>query len=254
MSPLVAGLPWLPWLSGLPWLCWLPWLSGLPAAAGDPVDRTVAREAAQRELSKAIYHRNDPSLLARIAAAVLRWLLRVLQAAAGAAPGGALGLVALVVLVAIAVVVLRLRVGPLLVGARVPAGPLAAVRPLTPEEHRRAADRFAAEGRWAEAVRERLRAVAGELEARGVLDPRPGRTADEVAAEAGARLPALAPRLRGAARMFDEVWYGGRPATPEAESGLRELDDAVRRGGGAVSVGAATEPAAGRGGGTAAAP
>lgn len=203
-------------------------LGRLLAALGDPLDRTGAREAARRELSKAVYHRDDPPLQMRILQAVLRWLNRAFDVAAGAAPGGALGLVGLVALVVLVVVVIRLRVGPMR-----PTGQLdpdrAALRPLTAADHRRAADRFAADGRWAEAVRERLRAVAWELEARGVLDPRAGRTADEVAAEAGTALPELAPRLRGAAALFDEVWYGGRPATAEADSRLRELDEAVRR-------------------------
>ena len=79
-------------------------------------------------------------------------------------------------------------------------------------EHRRRADGFAGEGRFAEAVRERMRAIVRELETRGVLEPRPGRTADEVAREAGALVPAVAPDLRTAATVFDEVWYGGRPA------------------------------------------
>ncbi len=203
-------------------------VGSLPLAPGRRVDRTGARDAARRELSKAIYHRNDPPLQVRVLQAVLRWLGRALDAAAAASPGGALGLVALVTLVVLAVVILRLRVGPMQQTDRLPTG-LAARRPLTADEHRRAADRYAGDQRWAEALRERLRAVARDLEVRGVLEPRVGRTADEVAAEAGTVLPELAPRLRRAAALFDEVWYGGRPATPDADAQLRELDEAVRR-------------------------
>jgi hypothetical protein len=96
-------------------------------------------------------------------------------------------------------------------------------------EYRRRADEHAAAGRFAEAVRERMRAIVRELEQRGVLDPRPGRTADEVAREAGAVVPAVAGVLRAAAGIFDEVWYGGRRATPHSEALMRQADDRVRR-------------------------
>ena len=62
-----------------------------------------------------------------------------------------------------------------------------------------------------------------------VLDPRPGRTADEVAREAGAAVPTIAGDLRAAAEIFDEVWYGGRPATPQYDALMRQADDRVRR-------------------------
>jgi hypothetical protein len=77
-------------------------------------------------------------------------------------------------------------------------------------------------------VRERLRAIVRSLEERAVLEPRPGRTADEAASEAGAALPDCAAGLRSAALLFDDVWYGGRPAGPEGDAALRELDDRVR--------------------------
>lgn len=97
-------------------------------------------------------------------------------------------------------------------------------RELRAADHRRRADEAASAGRWAEAVRERLRALVRELEARGVLDPRPGRTADEVASEAGAAVPDVAPDLRAAVRVFDEVWYGGREATRESYATLVDVD------------------------------
>ena len=101
-------------------------------------------------------------------------------------------------------------------------------RARTAAEHRAAADAHAAAGEWAEAVRERLRAVVRSLEERAVLDERPGRTADEAAAEAGAALPAVADDLRQAARLFDDIWYGGRPAGPESDARLRAVDERVR--------------------------
>jgi hypothetical protein len=95
-------------------------------------------------------------------------------------------------------------------------------------DHRAAADAAAARGAWADAVRERLRAIVRGLEERGLLDARPGRTADEAAMEAGLALPSCAEDLRRAARLFDDVWYGGRTATDEHDRQLREVDAAVR--------------------------
>ena len=81
---------------------------------------------------------------------------------------------------------------------------------MTAADYRAEAERFAAAQDWREAVRARFRAVIRELEQRGVLDPRPGRTAGEIAAEGGGAVPEIGNDLRRAARTFDEVWYGGR--------------------------------------------
>ncbi|MGC5013301.1 DUF4129 domain-containing protein [Streptosporangium sp. DT93] len=101
-------------------------------------------------------------------------------------------------------------------------------RRLTAAEHREAAERLAEEGRWAEAVRERLRAVARDLEDRVIVDVVPSRTAGELAAEAGRALPALAAELAEAARVFDDVTYGEVPGTPEAYRIMRDLDEHLR--------------------------
>ncbi len=69
-----------------------------------------------------------------------------------------------------------------------------------------------------------MRALVRALEDRAVLDPRPGRTADEAATEAGRSLPAHASRLRAAARVFDDVTYGGRTADAAAYQRLCALD------------------------------
>lgn len=193
----------------------------------DPISRRSAREAAREELSKAAYHRDDPTLLVRL----LRWvghlIETLLERSAAGAPGGGVGLVLLLGLLIAVVVAVRLRVGPL---ARTPPAPLLPVGgPRSAEEHRAAAAAAAAAGRYDEAVRERLRAVARDLETRGVLSIRPGRTADELAAEAAAALPELAAQLRAGVTAFDEICYGGRPATAADAERLAGLDDAVRR-------------------------
>jgi hypothetical protein len=94
--------------------------------------------------------------------------------------------------------------------------------------HRNEADAAAAAGDLRTAVLERFRAVVRELEERAVVTEQPGRTAGEAAAAAAARLPALGLRLTAAARAFDDVRYGDRPATPAMDAELRALDAALR--------------------------
>ncbi|MGW2352001.1 DUF4129 domain-containing protein [Actinacidiphila glaucinigra] len=192
------------------------------------IPRGPAREAAEDELSKGIYHRDGPSLLER----ALNWLWEkfdhLLDTASGATPGGAAGLVTIVVVVVLLVIALRLRLGKLRAQPATGTGLFADV-PRTAAEHRAAAEEHARHNRWSEAVRERMRAIVRSLEERTLLDPRPGRTADEAAAEAGRTLPGLAARLADAARTFDDVTYGDRPGTQDAYAALRELDTEVQR-------------------------
>lgn len=195
-------------------------------ASGDvPVDtpRVPAREAAQRELSDPKYHENDPNLLQRAMDHLWTWIGDLLSAASGAAPGGPVGLVVLVLIVIALVAALVWRLGS---PRRIPTSRDALFEsgPRSASEHRTAADAHAAAGRWNQAVQERMRAIVRSLEERALLDPRPGRTADEAAAEAGRVLPGHAPRLRSAAREFDDVTYGGRSAGRQAYLALRTLD------------------------------
>jgi hypothetical protein len=199
----------------------------LAIAAAAPIDRDAAREAAQRELSKGVYHADDPGLFQRLLNRVVSWLDERLSEAAGVAPGGIWGLLALLVVIGALVALILWRAGPLRRAAAVrPDLELSAL--LTADEHRRRADAYARAGRHADAVRERMRAIVRELEDRGVLEPRPGRTAAEVAREAGGLVPGVAGDLRNAARVFDEIWYGNRAATAGADAAMREADQRVR--------------------------
>jgi hypothetical protein len=198
------------------------------AMLGVPVDitREAAQQAARAELAKPAYHQAEPNPIERATQWLFDRLGELLDRAAAATPGGPFGIVVLVLLLAAVIVVVRWRVGPVR-RAGVETQELFAGRVMTAAEHRAAADQHAAAGRWAEAVRERLRAIVRGLEARGLLEPRPGRTADEAAAEGAAVLPGCGPGLREAARRFDEVWYGGRPASTAMDAQFRALDDQV---------------------------
>ncbi|WP_372499346.1 DUF4129 domain-containing protein [Streptomyces lichenis] len=190
------------------------------------IPRVPAREAAERELSEPMYHENDPNLLQQALDTFWDWVGGVLDTASRATPGGLLGLV-VVILLALAVVgALWWRLGTPH-RTRLPSETLFGEGPRTAAEHRRTAEAHAAAGRWNQAVQERMRALVRSLEERALLDPRPGRTADEAADEAGRALPDHAGPLRSAARAFDDVTYGGRAADQAAYQRLADLDTAV---------------------------
>jgi hypothetical protein len=132
--------------------------------------------------------------------------------------------VALAALAALAVTLVLARLGPLARAHREP-GPLAqGGQPLSAADHRQRAARLAGAGDYAEAILEAVRGIARQLEERSVLSPRLGRTADEIAAEAGLALPAEAAALHDAARLFDDICYGERPGTAAGYALVRDLD------------------------------
>ncbi|HEY9328369.1 MAG TPA: DUF4129 domain-containing protein [Streptomyces sp.] len=196
-------------------------------ASGDiPVDtpRVPAREAARHELSKPMYHENDPNPLQRALDHLWDWIGDLLSTASGAAPGGPAGLVVLVLIVITLIAALLWRLGTPQRTSRGAPDALFESGLRSALEHRAAAEAHAAAGHWSQAVQERMRAIVRSLEERALLDARPGRTADEAAAEAGRTLPAHATRLRAAARTFDDVTYGGRSADQQTYLTVFTLD------------------------------
>ncbi|MFF2201713.1 DUF4129 domain-containing protein [Streptomyces sp. NPDC058145] len=208
--------------------------TGVLAAGGSgdeppvTIPRDPAREAARRELSKRMYHENDPGLIQRALNAFWDWVGHLLDTAASATPGGALGLLVVVLAVVAVLAALWWRLGT----PRRPPVSTATLfddRPRSAAEHRAASEAHAAQGHWNHAVQERMRAIVRSLEERALLDVRPGRTADEAAAEAGRTLPAHTDRLRSAAREFDDVTYGGRRSDEQAYQRIAELDRDLER-------------------------
>ncbi|MFE5819431.1 DUF4129 domain-containing protein [Streptomyces sp. NPDC056479] len=187
------------------------------------IPRDPAREAARRELSKGMYHENEPSWFQRALDAFWDWVEDLFTSASTVTPGGPLGLVVVILVVVAVLGALWWRLGT---PRRQPTSSAALFddRPRSAAEHRAAADAHAAQAHWNQAVQERMRAIVRSLEERALLDARPGRTADEAAAEAGRPLPAHRDRLRSAARDFDDVTYGGRAATQQAYQRIKELD------------------------------
>jgi hypothetical protein len=192
-----------------------------------PIDigRDPAAAAARRELSKSIYQVGQPSLPER----VLAWVLARIESAFGAVGvSGGLGLVFVVVLVGIVIGLIMWRVGPLRRAASGSGEPIFVDRSRSAAEHRTAAETAAQRGEWADAVRERFRAIVATLEERDLLDARPGRTADEVASEGGRVLPDSARDLAAVARLFDDIVYGEGHADQRAYATVRELDEHLR--------------------------
>jgi hypothetical protein len=192
------------------------------------IPRDPAREAARRELTKGMYHENDPSLFQQALNAFWDWVGKLFGAASAATPGGTLGLVVVILVVLAGLGALWWRLGT---PQRAPVSSAALFddRPRSAAEHRAAAEAQAAQGHWNQAVQERMRAIVRALEERALLDVRPGRTADEAAAEAGSVLPSAADRLSAAARDFDDVTYGGRAATEQSYHRIAELDRDLER-------------------------
>jgi hypothetical protein len=177
-------------------------------------------------------------------ARILHFLGRLMQRVLSPARGLPGGWWALAVLSALAVL--------LIVGVLMWTGPVARSRRAAPQralqtgtrsarDHYLAAQRLAQAGEYGSATLECVRAIAAELAEREVLPPRPGRTADEFAAEAGQALPAEAGELRAAAAAFDDICYGERPGTAAGYQRLAEF--AARLGAGQGRARSATVPA-----------
>jgi len=202
-------------------------LAVVPTAAA-PVrpGREEARSWALDELAGREYAHARPGVTQRTA----EWAIRWFQDLSGV--GDAASLVALGILTAavVAVAVWGIwRAGGLGRVARRSEHAVLRDPTATAADHRAAADRAAEAGDWSAAVLHRFRAIARTLEEDAVLSPQPGRTADEVAREAGRRLPQLAADLLTGARTFDDVCYGHRRVDRAADERMRALDDAVRR-------------------------
>jgi hypothetical protein len=92
---------------------------------------------------------------------------------------------------------------------------------LPADRFRELADLLAAQGRFAEAVRERLRSIVRSLVDAAVITNHPEWTVTELAVAASHARPALRPDLAGAGQVFSDIWYGQRPATASDDDLMR---------------------------------
>jgi Domain of unknown function (DUF4129) len=189
------------------------------------IDRDAARQAAQRELARAVYPKESPTQ--RFNEWIHELLYRLVEKGSSI-PGGWFTLTVLLILLIVAVVIAIRVARRTMRTQRGTDYQLFDAGQLSAGQHRTAAESFAAEGNWTAAIRHRLRAVARGLEEAAMLNPAPGRTANELAHDAGACIPHLASELSRAATTFNDVTYGERPGTPAAYQIIVDLDDHLR--------------------------
>lgn len=187
------------------------------------IDRETARAAAAEELANPIYPK--ASLSDRISWWLNDLLNRIVDSGS-ALPGGWLTVVVLALLV-LAALIAAARIARRALGGRV-GERLYDGRVLAAAEHRNRAEQSAARGEWAAAIRQRVRAIGRQLEEGGVLNPVAGRTATELASEAGRALPEFGDELSFAATVFNDVTYGELPGTETEYRQISDLDDRLR--------------------------
>ncbi|MCV7422368.1 DUF4129 domain-containing protein [Mycobacterium yunnanensis] len=186
------------------------------------IDRDAAHDAAQRELSKPIYPRG--SLTDQLSRLLEDLLFRVMAGGASV-PGGWITIAVLSTLVAVAAVVAFRVARRTMRTNRRQHATLFGSAEMSSVEHRAAAELAASQGDWAMAIKQRLRAVARNLEEAGVVQPVPGRTATELARDVGHAVPRLTDELRRAATVFNDVTYGEQHGTETGYRVIADLDE-----------------------------
>ncbi|HEY2834460.1 MAG TPA: DUF4129 domain-containing protein [Sporichthyaceae bacterium] len=190
-------------------------------------DPDVARAAAHSELTKPAYHAHDPTLFQRLATRLVDWVQGAFDRASGPTPGNRLAILLLIGLVALVLIGIRTRLGPLRKAYRRSA-PVFHSELRSAADHHAAADAALAAGDLSAATVERFRALVRGCEERGLLVPRPGRTANEVAAEVAGLRPSAAGPVHAAAGVFDEIRYGGRVGDRAGHDVVAAADVTVR--------------------------
>lgn len=199
---------------------------GLPPSEQDP---QAVRDMADQILGQARYDRPPRPLAER----VLGWVGERLADAFGALVGGGGGTVlAWIVIVGSlgGVVYLLVRHGRVSLSSLPHEEPGAVMVELTrtPAEWRAEAAAMEAQGRWAEGLRCRHRALVADLVRQGVVADRAGRTAREHGRDVAGARPAAADAMGEATDLFEGAWYGGMPVGADEVHRFQELDERVQ--------------------------
>jgi hypothetical protein len=189
-------------------------------------DREEAHRWAVEELTKREYREAAPGWLDTLWQQFLDWLRSVTdgQALAGGPPVAPLIGLGIAILVGMAIILARPRLNA---RRRAPKEIFDAETAATAADYRARASAAAGRGDWTAAVVEQFRALVTSAEDRAVLDPQPGRTADEAAGQLTRAFPAASDKLEAAASMFDAVRYGNGSAQPADHAAMVELDSTL---------------------------
>jgi hypothetical protein len=201
-----------------------PWRM-LPGDVPVEVGREQGQRLAELELADPAFRAAQPGPLQR----AIEWLVdqvsELARQAGEAAPGGWLGIVGFILVIVIAVLFVRWRVGPV----RASGAVTFTVDPqVSAAQYRSRAEELCAQGHWEAATSQRMRALVRASQERALIDAHPGWTADEVATSVGGQLPGCAAALAEAARTFDEVRYGRRPGSAEGYRTVVAADDLLQ--------------------------
>jgi hypothetical protein len=198
---------------------------GLPPSTQDPA---AVRDLADQILSEARYDRPPQSIPER----VTEWVGDQLAKAFGALVSGGGGTVLAWIIIAVVlggVVYLLVRYGRVSLPALSEPDEPEVMVELTRSaaEWRAEAARLEDEGRWAEGLRSRHRALVADLVRRGAIPEQPGRTAGEYVRDVAVTLPDATVPLAAATELFEAAWYGGADTGPAEAARFQALDAQV---------------------------
>lgn len=184
-----------------------------------------ARRWAAEELARGEYRDAAPGWLATLWEDLMEWLssLDGPAEAGNTLPATSIGLV-IAAIIAAAVIIARPRLNP---KARRAREVFEAGSVVTAAAYRQRAEASAAAGKWGDAVVDRFRALVRSAEDRAILDPQPGRTADEVARDLALPFNTEAQRLDEAAGIFDGIRYGNKAAGSADYGAVASLDSTL---------------------------
>jgi hypothetical protein len=198
---------------------------GLPPPEQDPA---AVRDLADRILAEARYDRPPTPIIERVLNWVGEQIAKVFGSLVGSGGGTVLAWLILVAAVG-GVLYLLVRHGrvslPALAGPGEPAVMVELTR--SAREWRADAERLEAEGRWAEGLRCRHRALIADLVRRGAIPEQAGRTAGEYVRDVARSLPDATPALAAATELFEAAWYGGATTGAAEAARFADLDARV---------------------------
>lgn len=204
-------------------------LAHLADPASPPPGRDDARELLDQELQRGEYQQAEPAWFDMVGQAIVDFFERLLNPE-GTGQLGAGGVIVVVLLIAALIVTAFMVWGrPRAVRrSSQSAGDLfGEAEQRSARELRRAAETAARAARYDEAIVLRVRALARDLAARGIVMLPPGATVQAFARRAGMPFPAFTAKLDAAADAFDDVRYLRGPGSEAAYALVRDLDTAL---------------------------